>query len=106
MTVRDPGDTYLSHKHKNPPQTDEEFISKYKEYLAEIEAYDDVFYFPLDTKDRQALLFRCAYFCDRRYNLDFEWEVYKASNRDRSKTVPPDIKQALSFAYEWYGSHK
>ena len=104
VTVRNPHDVYLSHRYKNPPQTDAEFLSLYKTYFAEI-ANKDVFYFPLDTKDRGKLLHELAQYAECPYK-SFPWVPVGETKRDRSLAVPDAMRQSLQQAHLWYTLHE
>ena len=104
VPVRNPYECYLSHRHKNPPQGDAEFLSLWGRLMYELQGRE-VFYVPLDIDParRHGMLKRLLEFCEVERDIySFEWQWIGKSNRDRSLTVPDDMLEYLKFAYEWY----
>ena len=111
LTVRHPHEVYLSHRYKNPPQTDLQFLALYGNYIWRTQ-WMDAFYFPLDVPeaDRRALLQGLQAWCGLERDMDlidsFEWSAVGKSKRDRSLEVPEHMIKPLEFAVEWYEYYK
>ncbi len=75
---------------------------------AELEAFCDsgakVFILSLDTTDQQQAITDLAAFCGVEYDGDFTWKVDSPSGC-RHGDCPPDVKEQLHGAYQWYDRH-
>jgi len=109
LTVRNPYDAYLTHRHRYPSNSDVNFVAMWGHYIWRTQ-WQDAFYFALDVppENRRVMVQNLVMFCGYTPNWEIidefvdAWKPIGESGRDRSEEVPEHMIKPLEFAYEWY----
>ena len=105
IPVRNPYDCYMSWHYLHPEKSLVDFVGLWGKLVWR--SREGAFFFPLDIEEehREQLMQEAPSYVGCYNDIScktFSWRPVNKSDRNRELECPDEMKQALSFAHEWY----